>query len=318
MINYANVLLANTAVSFCQYHAESCDKPVWIAPELLKKVISYCSDKNISINFVYPPESVPKELEEIISKTVGTSIRPFSNAKADMIVLKSDDFPECLNADFSDNIVLLSINKHELSDLPKFIAGIFGKSLKLSIVLNDVETYSEADISMYKSVLEKMEDVLFNLYKNTTEKLYEINFITDLWFLKEICGCNAGVSHYTFAPDGKWYVCPAFYHNRKSSIGNFDETVPVEYENLFQLNFAPACKICNAFHCVRCIYLNKSLTEEYNVPSWQQCKIIHAERELSRKLLTRLQQVNRLFLQIPDIKPVKYDDPLENLIYKRK
>jgi hypothetical protein len=52
------------------------------------------------------------------------------------------------------------------------------------------------------------------------------------------------------------------------------------------------------------------LTGEYNVPSLQQCRLAHIEREASRQLLRDLGRIEP-FGRLPRIVELNYDDPLE-------
>jgi hypothetical protein len=55
--------------------------------------------------------------------------------------------------------------------------------------------------------------------------------------------------------------------------------------------------------------LNRQLTCEVNIPSRQQCRIAHAERQASQKIA----EVNDAFRYI---EPKDYDDPLSEAISK--
>jgi len=318
MLKYVNVLLANTAVSFCHYENKNNGKSEWITEELLNKIIDYCQTQNLPVNYIFPKDNVPAEILELIEKTEYFKIAPcetYINAAA--IVITPSDLKEMNWSDNPDKkIIILKINKTEIKIIHELLEQIAGKFLKVTLVLTEIELYTEEDIAAYRKELEKSEACLFRQYKNVKESLPEINFITDLWFAEQMNNCNAGIDHYTFAPDGKFYICPAFYHNRGNNIGDLSE-INVKNQHLFSLEYAPICNICDAFHCKRCVYLNHLLTEEFNTPSSQQCRLAHIERECSRKLLERLKKANPLFMQIPSIKIIEYDDPIKKILLNK-
>jgi CXXX repeat peptide maturase len=316
MLKYINILLSNTAVSFCHYENKLNDSEnKWISKEVLNDIIRYCQSNKLAINYIFPKNDVPSEILELIEKTDHLKIAPYnSTVNSTAVVLTPPDFDNFNLSDNTDNkIIILRVNKTELKDVPKLLEKLSDRFLKFTLVLTNIESYLDEDIHAYKKVLEKSEKYLFQKYKDVKESLPEINFISDLWFTKQMNNCNAGVDHYTFAPDGKFYICPAFYHNSDKSIGDLSE-IQLKNSHLLSLEFAPLCNICDVFHCKRCIYLNHFLTEEFNTPSSQQCRLAHTERECSRKLLERLKQANKLFLQIPPIKSITYCDPLERIL----
>jgi len=59
--------------------------------------------------------------------------------------------------------------------------------------------------------------------------------------------------------------------------------------------------------------LNQKTTLEVNTPPWQVCQASHAEREVSRQMLERLQR-HGLMTQFQRIPAISYSDPLEILL----
>lgn len=71
------------------------------------------------------------------------------------------------------------------------------------------------------------------------------------------------------------------------------------------------CRICDAWQCKRCIWLNYTLTEELNIPSYQQCIISHIERRASSQLLNLLKEHDTDKYGKYSIKTINYLDPFE-------
>ena len=80
-------------------------------------------------------------------------------------------------------------------------------------------------------------------------------------------------------------------------------------QQLLQLNHAPLCRICDAYHCNRCIWLNNRLTWDNNTPSRQQCVLAHLERNASRDLQQQLKAAGMDGGE--EIKHIDYIDPFD-------
>jgi CXXX repeat peptide maturase len=312
VLKYINVLLSNQAVSFCNYENLISGNIKWISEKLLKEIIRYCLTQNLPINFIFPQDDIAPELLGLIEKTEHLKITPHkATVNATAVVIESSDFDELNWPDsLNSKIIILKISRADIKNIHQYLEQLSDKFKKITLVLENIESYSEKDIEAYKNELSKSAKCLFQQYKNVKDSIPEINFVSDLWFTKQMNNCNAGIDHYTFAPDGKFYICPAFYHKGGKSIGDLSG-IQLDAPRLLSFESAPLCNICDAFHCKRCIYLNYLLTDEYNTPSSQQCRLSHIERECSRELLERLKKSNPLFLQIPSIKTINYCDPME-------
>ena len=144
--------------------------------------------------------------------------------------------------------------------------------------------------------------------------------------LERMNNCNAGWENITLAPDGRFYVCPAFYHalqadgTEKSqsevcvkgySIGSLTDGLDVKNAPLYQIDHAPLCRQCDAYHCRRCVWLNRKTTCEVNTPSHEQCVVAHLERNAARTLLANIRKHGTFLPHLPEIKEITYLDPFE-------
>ena len=123
--------------------------------------------------------------------------------------------------------------------------------------------------------------------------------------------CDAGIKHITFAPDGKFYLCPAFFSDNDYNIGDLVNGINIINQQLLTIEYSRICSICDAYHCKRCIYLNKKMTNEINIPSHEQCVTSHFEREASRKLWQDLKNSGLSFNNNSNIPEIDYLDPFE-------
>ena len=164
------------------------------------------------------------------------------------------------------------------------------------------------------------------------EKLYvegkspQLNLLTDRMMLDKMNNCNAGWENITLAPDGKFYVCPAFYHAQQAdgsemsisevcekgfSIGDLKSGLGIKNPQLYRLDHAKLCRNCDAYQCKRCIWLNRKTTCEVNTPSHEQCVVAHLERNASRVLLNNIRKHGSFLPEKEEIKEIDYLDPFD-------
>lgn len=140
---------------------------------------------------------------------------------------------------------------------------------------------------------------MYNKRKYPRWRNYFSNMLTDRLVLTEMHNCEAGIGNITVAPNGKFYLCPAFYYDEQMgisnrmnhstkdasrSVGDLDNGLQIPNKQLLELDHAPLCRKCDAYHCHRCIWLNDRLTMDANTPSHQQCVLAHLERNAGREL----------------------------------
>ena len=196
------------------------------------------------------------------------------------------------------------------------IKEVLEKINRLNIVLTDVESFIEADFEDYNKYLSSLNYEFERLY--LSGKTPQLNLLTDRMMLTKIRNCNAGWENVTLAPDGKFYICPAFYQgetktvieDKASSIGDLQNGLNIKNPQLYHLSHAPLCRNCDAYQCKRCIWLNRKATLEINTPSHEQCVVSHIERNVSAKLLTNIRQ-HGIFMPEVEIKEITYLDPFE-------
>ena len=181
--------------------------------------------------------------------------------------------------------------------------------LRLNVVITDVDTFTEQDFERYKQILHALSEHVEKLYVES--KSPQLNILTDRMMLEKMNNCGAGDSNITLAPNGKFYVCPAFYYeNEENCIGDLKHGLDIKNPQLYKLNFAPICRHCDAYQCKRCIWLNRKITLEVNTPSHEQCVVAHLERNTSRELLENIRK-HGMFMPDIEIKEIDYLDPFD-------
>lgn len=325
MLQYLVILLDDTSVAYC--HANNPLKERNLIPvETLKKGIIFGMKNNLMIQYVFPDHRLPIEYHKIIESIDNVKICPinqipdtgFDNEnESDVEVANS--VPEKVKA---KNLVL-RLKFSEILTKKDEISKLLGKHYRLNICITDVENFTDEDIAKYQQLLNDWNITLLDLYKEG--KSPQLNILTDRMMLDKMHNCDAGVNNITLAPNGKFYLCPAFYYDEKlkvsnqmnhhkpssdNSVGDLDNGLNIPNSQLLKLDHAPLCRNCDAYQCRRCIWLNNKLTWDNNTPSHQQCVMSHIERNASRDLLAKIRKIGEFMSEI-DIKEIDYLDPFD-------
>lgn len=317
MLKYLIVHLDDTSVSFCHYPNPLKEKRL-IAPSALEKAVLWAMKENLVIQYLYPDYKLPAEYQEIINRTNHADIVSDRCAdtqlreNADVVVFNS--WEELAKYPFREGqSYVIRTTLEELFGNEKVLVGVLGKLNRLNVTISDIAGFSREN--EYKEFLDKIASSLVEEYK--TGHNVQLNLLTDRILLDEMNNCNAGVESITLAPDGKFYICPAFYLDGKEgfSVGDIESGLDIKNPQLYRLDHAPICRNCDAWQCRRCVWLNRRLTLEVNTPGREQCVMAHIERNASRKLLSEIRKIG-LFLPEKDIPEIDYLDPFE-IINKR-
>ena len=306
-MQYLVILLDDTSVSYC--HAENpYTERRLISLDDLRAGILYAMKENLMIQFVYPDYALPQEYLDVIDTIDHHDIVPYPQT-GDVVVIHTpqslrDSSPN-LGEQFAGAVVVLRMKKEELFAGGDTIATMLPKVQRLNIVITDIETFTDEELERYEALLDQWAAVLKAEYlKGNTP---QFNLLTDRMMLTKPNHCNAGVENITLAPNGKYYLCPAFYYsNPTDSI----DPQGIPNQQLLRLDHAPLCRHCDAYHCRRCVWLNRKTTLEVNTPSHEQCIVAHTERNAARRLLEAIRQEAEFMPEV-EIKEINYLDPFE-------
>ena len=325
MLQYLVILLDDTSVAYC--HADNPLKERHLIPiETLKKGILFGMKQNLMIQYVFPDYALPEEYASVIESIDNVKIYPIGckpvtgiedGREADVEVANA--VPEKVGA---KNLVMRMTFSEMLRQKDE-IAKLFASGARINLCITDVEQFRDKQIDTYKQVLNEWSTALLDLYKQGQSP--QFNLLTDRMMLDKMHNCEAGVSNITLAPNGKFYLCPAFYYDEQTkvdnqlnhhkptsdnSVGDLENGLDIPNLQLLKLDHAPLCRNCDAYQCRRCIWLNRKLTWDNNTPSRQQCVMAHIERNASRDLLNDIRKV-RVFMPHIDIKEINYLDPFD-------
>lgn len=306
MLKYLVILLDDRSVSYCDY--QSAGTPRLISADDLRAAIRFAMIHNLSVQMVWPGNELPPLYKDIISTIDHTNIAPASlTADADITVADMTDDAAC-----SGGTLVAKTTLHDfIHDGDRYMA-LIKKVSRLNVIFTDTETFKDADRQPYRTALDRLADAVADEYK--AGHYIQVNLLTDRLMLKIMNNCGAGNDSITLAPDGRFYICPAFYHNGMDAVGDLASGPVIANRQLYRLDHAPICRNCDAWHCRRCIWLNKRLTLEVNTPSKQQCVMSHIERAASKRLLDSLREVDPGYIPGCNIPEIDYLDPFEKIL----
>lgn len=313
MLQYLVILLDDTSTSYCSYETGSRERHL-IPLQTLKDGIRFGMMENLMIQFVYPDYELSKEykdaIETIDHSKIVSSLSEDETLRTEANVVIFHEWTGLDNFPFnSRQAYVLRTTKADLFDRYAFLSNVLSRVARLNIVITDVETFKDDDFEVYRNILSALSRKVEQQYVD--EKSPQLNLLTDRMMLTQMNNCGAGDTTVTLAPNGKFYVCPAFYYeDEKDRVGNLEHGLGIKNRQLYKLEYAPICRHCDAYQCRRCIWLNRKLTLEVNTPSREQCVLAHLERNASRELLLAIRK-HGAFMPQTEIEEIDYLDPFD-------
>ena len=322
MLEQIILVLDRGAVSFCHYenaaYRAGFSEPM--TRDVLASIIDYAGENGLVLNALFPGKPIPDEHLRLLEGVKHLKIVPFQlrNIYPESVLVldwdgsgKADRPPEAK----MDNVIV-RLSGRQLPELRRMFRYLKGSARRINFTFTDLQDFSNASLYEYEHQLSEIVRLVVGWYLEG--KMVELNCLSDRLFLKTMKNCDAGIRHLTFAPDGKFYICPGFYHSCPASdVGSLKTGIRIPNQEHLELSHAPICSRCDAYHCRRCIYLNKLTTRELNTPSRQQCVASHLERNASRRLVQRLKPSLTNLRELSDIPEIDYLDPLDALREKR-
>jgi len=316
MLKYLIIQLDDSSTSFCHYSNDRTRSNL-IPLEKLKEGILWSMKENLTLQFLYPDYELPAEYISEITKTFHADIVSSTcedlglRRNADVVVF--DSFARINYYPFDqEQTYVFRLTLHELLDSLRMLNSILSKVNRINIVIVDILSTTKEDRLAYADFLESLAQRIAEEFKSGHG--IQVNLLTDRMLLDGMNNCNAGDETIALCPDGKFYICPAFYCDKDMSfaIGDTVDGLEIKNPQLYKISHAPICRICDAYQCRRCIWQNRKSTLEVNTPSHEQCVISHIERNASRKLLTKIREIGT-FLPDKEFPEVDYLDPFDKI-----
>jgi len=282
---YIQILVDGSVNEFCDYkkNNSSVDNNEKMTEEVFNKAIRYAMDNSMKIVIIGNSDHLDKSI--IIDNELSViEIVDGENSKSssDKIIIYHNDFD--INTIVNSNNCIYVVDKKYINLLSTKVEQLSRYTGRINLVLRDKEQWIKSDLDNYKIQLEHLSKLIKEL--RSSGKILEISVITDSTILDKPCNCNGGVNTFMVSPSGKFYVCPGFYYDdRNSDIGCLDSGISTIISSILQRESSPLCEKCDIYHCKRCVFKNKKVTSEYNIPSEEQCLVSKAEKCISDELI---------------------------------
>jgi CXXX repeat peptide maturase len=312
MPHHLIVILEENSTSFCHYKNSCSDQSILIDADILRKAVHYAITNRLFASFLYGGTPLPPAHAALVESVEHVKIVADQTAcqgtDGMRVIDLANGVSEAVSADWSSSNVILRFSRKELPVLAETVNHLAENCRRVNLVIRDVEEFGQTELDSYRVELESIRRQLEKRCQQGDFR--EINVVTDRLFLSSMHNCGAGTDHLTLAPNGRFYLCPAFYYeNPDNSIGDIASGYTIDDPHLLDLAHAPICRNCDAYHCKRCLFLNRKLTGELNTPSSQQCTIAHTERNVSRDLAETINRYLSPEKRIAPIPAIDYLDP---------
>ncbi len=309
MLTHLLVLLDTAAPSFC-YYPSGRGPGQTMSPAVLATAVAFARRRSLALVLLYGETPLPAACRDIIAAAGPAAIVPAALAgrhpDAVPVLVAGQDDPGAIPGVRPQLIVRLP--RERLADLAAVVGVALERTTRLNLYPLDIDRYTDGDLALYRRQLGLVAGLLAARYRQGA--LTELSILSDRLLLSRMNNCDAGTVHLTVAPDGRLHLCPGFLH--AGAVGSLTGGIAVANARLLALENAPVCARCDAWHCKRCIYLNRKTTLEWNTPSRQQCLLAHHERETTRLLRQRLADLPAFARQAP-IPALDYLDPFSQI-----
>lgn len=289
MLKYLVVLLGDAAVPYCHYEGRGASERL-ISPDALRRGLVFAMKENLTVQFVYPPHGVPDEIVDLTGMVDHADIKPVEEAQAGDVGVAADW--DALAAPAQCEAVVVRTSLAELMRRKDELVAAMQRFARVNVVIADIASLTEDDMKLYGEWLDGMARATRALLEAGTA--VQLNLLTDRVALGKMNNCNAGHESITLAPDGNFYQCPGFYYDGSEPCGNPVDGYRVSNPELYRLDHAPICRRCDAWHCRRCVWLNRRKTLEVNTPGHIQCVVSHMERNAARMIRPDIPQIDYL------------------------
>ncbi len=310
------VPIDESAPSFCYYAKPERPAPRPIPLETLREAVAFAQARGLVVNFQYGETEPPASFAPVMQSVSHADIVPLSAADAhpaSTVIVGPEDLEKtALPARVRDANIIVRFPIGRIAELPAVLLPLIGTCRRINLCLLDLETAGDAALELYWRSLQDLAHCVAETLRRRRD--IELGFLTDRIFLTSMRNCQAGIDHVTVGPEGNLYVCPGFLHDEPNQpVGNLRQGLRVPNAELLDIAHAAICSACDAYHCKRCLYLNKRTTLEINAPSHQQCIASHHERNASSILRDLLGDVTFLARTEP-IPRLAYLDPFDALM----
>ena len=273
------IILQDNIIPHCQYQALSRSNGS-ISKELLAQAFDYARNNHLV------PVILGDELNYLTEHQKNIFHISMPCSQIDEVIFSASDVTEVIpifnritysKISHQLEACILSIDQHSITMLSDIIGHLSNYARRINIIPNDYLTWTEPEINKYTAQLalikqnydaQEYGDISINLFEQKSM----------------FSSCHAGTNQITLAPDGRFYICPAFYFNGLQPVGNIKHGYVIPDVDQYSVEKAPYCRSCNNTSCLRCHYLNIINTGHVNIPPQDLCHIHEIETNVCSTL----------------------------------
>lgn len=307
-------LLSDDYISYCEYNNDKVESSRMNKSTILEglKYARYNFHKPV---FVHSSNSFDfencKEYEEydIIHIVPAKFIKDAQNIGLRRIIPVYN--PNDINIDnYGIENVILNVPADDIGNLSISVISLFKKVSRINLNITNIN--KNFDEKLYTEELKKISNYICDI-KNSTSTIKELSLLTDLLFINEHDKCMAGHKTFVLAPDENIYTCCAVYSNEsESNIGDLEKGIIKKYDaRLYETKNSNLCRLCDAYQCKNCVYINKLYTNEVNVSPSFKCRKSHIERLISQSMMSKFELSEEKIKSLSDL---EYKDPIDKFL----
>ena len=280
--------------SFCYYNNNNNDNSKLDETDIIK-ALEYCDNNN------YKPVIMTNRNYEFLRYTLNITddIRTECNAFSTCLVVNDYDAASLNNYRIKN--IILKTKKENIKMLGTNVSNILRNNLNIcniSIVL-DNSKIDDSLLNEYKNQLSFVSDLIIEHLKKG--RVIDISTITHELRYSSHHNCKAGVSDVTLGPDGRYYICPAFYFDvslrDKYCLGDLKKGFSQKFKKYCDIKMCKACKDCSIYSCNKCIYQSVKMTEELGIPGYLLCKKSEVEKQISKQFIEKAGEYEKQYRQ---------------------
>lgn len=304
-LKYVNFITSDNITPHCGYQAT--EKGYDEMPgDVLEKGIRFCKENNLVPMFLGKcNHNLCEDKDHFFELLSANEQHPQNN----FISI----FDNCIDsAGEGSDVTILLVDKEHIGDIFSFCAGLSKYKVRTNLFIQDLQNWGEDDIAEYDAQIVLLRELIEGCINEGRN--YHINILSDFVYLQKPRDCGAGTTSVALAPNGKFYICPAFYFESEDNyIGNLTEGIK-SIDKKFRLrSLSPICSYCDISNCSRCLYLNKKLTNELHIPPKVLCRINSIHRREAEKLKGFMAGKGLLPLDNKD----RTEDPFDRIYMKK-
>ena len=295
--------------SICNYQSVQSNDNVntRIDNDALERILDFCYDNDYNPVFI---GDVPTEFKKK-GYTITSNTADDLSSFATCILVNHNTLSGIKNKKF--NNVILSTSTDNICNLPNDIHELISNQsiVNVSIHFTDIDKLNASVLCDYQKVINQVSEIL--AFSWVRGRKVDINILTHIFHYDYHNECKAGTYSLSIAPNLRFYPCPAFYYDDENdwSIGSLNEGITNKYRELCKIEKSKLCNSCDSYHCSKCIYISKKMTNEFCVPSEELCIKSNIEREASRHFCEILEKNNMLnAVKHPVSSAITFLDPL--------